>query len=166
MNIYENESRSAKQFFRCPLQNLHLIGGDAKTRVSLVHAAAHVVLAVLGALQGDAPQVEVVILRAGVEEDGVVLAGEAPLRRAAGFIVPYDFVDEVVITEYFIQQSLHVVGAVPVQVHPDAACVREQFLHEHEADAQHGQVLLQLTWAMVSSNLWFLQVLLAILLHG
>ena len=41
MNIYENESRSVKQFFRCPLQDLHLVGGDAKGGIVGVYPSRH-----------------------------------------------------------------------------------------------------------------------------
>ena len=106
----------------------------------LIHAAAHVVLAVLGALQGDAAQVEMVVLRAGVEQDGVVLAGEVFLRAAAAFVAPDDLVEEELLAKDLVADDAAVGRGVPVQVDGQHAGLAEQRVGVLDQPAQEVQV--------------------------
>ena len=47
-------------------------------------------------------QIEIVFIRPGIDQNGVVLSGKMLFAAAAGFIGPYDLVDEVLLAKYLI----------------------------------------------------------------
>ena len=108
----------------------------------LVHAATHVILAVLGALQRDAAQVEMVILRLGVEEDRVVLAGEVLLRAAAALVAPDDLVEEELFAEDLVADHPSVGAGMPVQVQGQHARALQQGIGILHQAAQEAQICL------------------------
>ena len=73
---------------------------------------------------------QVVIGGLAVHQDGIVFPREMPLSAAAGFVLPDNFVLKIFRPEHLIHDQLHIVGGVPIQVHPNQSVLCQQLPHE------------------------------------
>src|SRR5690606_42116623 len=103
-------------------------GGDGEDVGRLLELAGH---AVAGG--GDARRLEPVAVGVeAVEEDVVVLAGEAARAAAAEAVTPDEVIDEAVRPKQLIEQEAGVVAGAPVDVQEDAGRGREGGAGGHE----------------------------------
>ncbi len=114
-----------------------VIGGDAGAAAGA--GAAH---GFGGARDGDGFAVEVKAVGLGVEEDGVVLAGETVFAGAAGLVVPDEFVLEMIIAEDLVAEDFGVVDGMPVEVEEEAAGGAEEGVEEGQAGVEPVEVLV------------------------
>ena len=118
-------------------------GDLAVTPPVFVHAAAHVVLAVLRARQRDAPQVEVVVLRARVKQDGIMLAAEVFLRAPAALVAPDDFVQEHILPEDLVAQQAGIRARPPVQMQIQHTRGQQEVFRAFNQRTQQFQIFLR-----------------------
>ena len=88
----------------------------------------------------DARRFEVVVRSIGVEQNVVMLSGEAPGRGPTETVVPDDVVHERFAAEQFIEQHADVVRCSPVDMHEDGGVRRQHALDRAEALAQEVDV--------------------------
>ena len=86
---------------------------------------------------------EFVLLRFTIQQQCVMLARKVFFARSAGFIIPYDLVYKVFPSENLIHEDLHIMCNMPVQVHCDTSCIRQQITHEKKPGRQHLQIRFQ-----------------------
>ena len=86
---------------------------------------------------------EFILFRFTVEQQCVMLARKVFFARSAGFIIPYDLVYKVFPPEDLIHEDLHIMRNMPVQVHCDTSCIRQQIAHEKKPGRQHLQIRFQ-----------------------
>ena len=61
-----------------------------------------------------------------------MLACKMPLAGTSGFVLPYDLVDEILLSQQFVKHQLDVVRRVPVKVDPHQAVIRQKILHHKD----------------------------------